>query len=221
MPVNPQYIVLSLLLVAPGFVAVIISITLGVVERDLSNFTMLVVSIVSSILIDSVFFAIVYQLGANVSTIDSIKTLFFTPIFRSDYVFLLFTISAAFGILYSLGLVFDIHHRIRDRLWSLNDRKRHPWQPWEGTLRDSYMIQVITSDRELVVGELGEYSRVDKSRQLRLENPEWLNQETGEMERDGSESVLLLEDDIERVYVRMSERGRKDWVEEHGNKENG
>jgi hypothetical protein len=219
MPVDPQYLVLSLLLVAPGFVAVIIAITLGVVERDLSNFTMLVVSIVSSILIDSVFLAIVYRLGADVSTIDSIRTLFFTPIFRADFVFLLFGISVIFGLGYSLGLVFDIHHILRERFWRLNDRKRHPWQPWEGTLRDAYMVQVITSDRELVVGELGEYSRVNKSRQLRLENPEWMNQETGQLEPDGSESVLLLEEDIDRVYVRLSEEGRKNWVRKNADGE--
>lgn len=219
MPVDPQYLVLSLLLVAPGFVAVIIAITLGVVERDLSNFTMLVVSIVSSILIDSVFLGIVYRLGADVSNLDSIRTLFFTPIFRPDYVFLLFGLSAGLGVVYSLGLVFDVHHRVRDRLWSLIDRKRHPWQPWEGTLRDAYMVQVITSDRELVVGKLGEYSRVNKSRQLRLEDPEWLNQDTGELEPEDSESVLLLEDDIERVYVRMTESGRVAWMEEHGDEE--
>lgn len=214
MPIDPQYVILSLLLVAPGFVAVIIAITIGVVERDLSNFTMLIISIVSSILIDSVFFGIVYRLGADISTLNSIKTLFFTPIFRVDYVFMLFGISAGFGFVYSLGLVFDIHHRIRGWFWSLNDRKRHPWQPWEGTLRDAYMVQVITSDRGLVVGKLGEYSRVNKPRQLRLENPEWLNQDTGELEPDGSESVLLFEDDIERVYIRMSESGREDWMKE-------
>lgn len=219
MPINPQYLVLSLLLVAPGFVAVIIAITVGVVERDLSNFTMLVVSIVSSILIDSVFLGIVYRLGANVSTLDSIRTLFFTPIFRPDFVFLLFGLSVIFGLVYSLGLVFDIHHSLRKRFWRLNDRKRHPWQPWEGTLRDAYMVQVITSDRELVVGELGEYSRVNKPRQIRLENPEWLNQDTGELSPDGSESVLLLEEDIDRVFVRLSEEGRENWLDENGNGE--
>ena len=47
-------------LVAPGFISVLLATTIGVVEREPSRFKILIASLISSLLIDTVFLAI-YQ----------------------------------------------------------------------------------------------------------------------------------------------------------------
>ncbi|WP_394354983.1 DUF6338 family protein [Halorarum halophilum] len=207
---SPEYILLALLLITPGFIATLIAISLGVVEKEVTDTELLGFSLVSSLIIDTVFIAIYQMAGGTVSTLSSTRTIFFTPQFRADLVLGLLTASVALGVVYAVGLTYDVPKQIRRRLWSRNAYSRHHRQPWEGGLENAHEVCVITSDRELVNGILSEYSRVGKERQLVLENPSWLNRSSGEMDNHGEHSVVLLEDDIQRLSIITTKNDKSD-----------
>lgn len=198
---NPEYVLLALLLIAPGFIATLVAISIGVVERQVTDTELLGVSLVSSVIIDTLFLSAYQLTGGSVSNFSSTQTIFFQPEFRADLVFGLLSMSILLGFIYALGLTYHIPKRIRRGVWSRNDYSRHPRQPWEGALESAHEVNVITSDRELVNGVLSEHSRVGKERQLVLENPAWLDRAEGEMKQQGEKEVVLLESDIQRLTI--------------------
>ncbi|WP_410766422.1 DUF6338 family protein [Haloferax sp. DFSO60] len=198
---SPQYILLALLLVAPGFISTLIAINLGVVERKISETRLLGVSLVSSLIIDTVFIELYQRTGGSVTSLSGTQTIFFTPQFRGDLVLGLLAGSVVLGLLYAIALTYDIPKRIRRGIWSRNHYSRHHRQPWEGALENAHEVNVITSDRELVNGILSEYSRVEKERQLVLQDPSWLDRQSGNLVKSGEKSVVLLEDDIQRLTI--------------------
>lgn len=198
---SPEYVLLALLLIAPGFISTLIAISLGVVEREVTETRLFGVSLVSSVIIDTAFISAYQMTGGRVTSLSSTKTIFFTPQFRADLVLGLLFGSLVLGFIYAVGLTYDVPKRIRRWLWSRNHYSRHHRQPWEGALENAHEITVITSDRELVNGILTEYSRVGKERQLVLGDPSWLNRSEGELTRNGEHSVVLLEDDIQRLSI--------------------
>lgn len=218
---SPDNIFLSLLLVAPGFIAVLIAIIFGVVERDIPDSQLLGVSIVSSVIIDWIFLIIVQVVfGETIESAAAIKNLFFNPEFRPLYVGFLLSLSVVLGLIYTIILIGDHHEHWRDNLWEIlrqDERKRTPWQPWQGTLRDAYLLRVHLSEGDKISGSLKEYSRVGKPRQLALHDPEWYNPETDSFEDAGVDSIILFEDDIERVEIIMTETQKEEWNEQNKN----
>lgn len=205
---SPEYIILALLLIVPGFIATLIGINLGVVEREIPETRLLVTSLVSSLLIDTIFIGIYQWCGGSVTSLSGTQTVFFTPQFRADLVLGLLTVSVVIGFIYAILLTYDIPKKTRQKLWSRNHYSRHHRQPWEGALENAHEINVITSDRELVNGVLTEYSRVGKERQLVLQNPSWLDRSSGELVDEDEHSVVLLEDDIHRLTI-ITQKGDK------------
>lgn len=198
---NPQYILLALLLIAPGFIATLVGISLGVVEREINDSKLFGVSLVTSLIIDTIFISVYQWQGGTVSSLSSTRTIFFDPQFRADLVLLLLALSFGVGLVFAIGLVYDIPKLLRRLLWSRNEYSRHHRQPWEGALEDAHEVNVLTSDRELVNGILSEYSRVGKERQLVLESPAWLEKDTGEMVQKNEKEVILFESDIQRLTI--------------------
>lgn len=198
---SPEYIFLALLLIAPGFVATLIAINLGVVERKISETVLLGTSLVSSLLIDTIFIAIYQLAGGSVTSLSGTHSIFFTPQFRAELVLGLLFGSIGLGFIYAIGLTLNIPKRIRQWIWSRNDYSRHHRQPWEGALNNAHEVNVITSDRELVNGILTEYSRVEKERQLILQDPSWFDRSSGELVNEEVHSVVLLGDDIRRLTI--------------------
>lgn len=198
---SPEYILLALLLIVPGFISTFIAINLGVVERRVPETRLIFFSLVSSLLIDTVFIAVYQWAGGSVTSLSGTQSIFFTPQFRADLVLGLLAGSVGLGLAYAVGLTYDIPKRIRRRLWSRNHYSRHHRQPWEGALENAHEVNVITSDREMVNGILTEYSRVEKERQLVLQDPSWLDQSTGQLVNKDEQSVVLLEDDIQRLTI--------------------
>lgn len=198
---SPEYILLALLLVVPGFISTLLAINLGVVEGSVSDTKILGVSLVSSVIIDTIFLSLYQLSGGEVTSLSGTRTVFFSPQFRPEFVLSLLVMSLVLGGLYAIGITYELPERARRAIWSKNRYTRHHRQPWEGALEDAHEVAVITSDRELVNGILAEYSRVEKERQVVLTHPVWLDRRTGEMKDEGEHSVVLLEDDIERLSV--------------------
>lgn len=210
MQLTPQHLVFALLLIAPGFIATILAISWGAIEKEISNGRILAVSLVSSLLIDSTFIWIIQTFfDRTVTEPENIDSLFFQPRFQAGYVFLLVGLSVGLGFVYSIGLIVDAHGRSRQFLWNKfrrhDHRSRDPWQPWEGTLRDANLVKVYAKNGEVFSGKVYEYSRARKPRQLRLYEPEYWDKDAGKFKSGGETYMLFLEDDIQRVYVLLSD----------------
>lgn len=202
MAIVPQDITLWVLLVAPGLIAVQIAIWVGVVESTLTDSHMLVASLASSVLVDTVFFAVYEVVYGPIPDVATAESLFFSPSFRPELVLGLLAVSVLVGLVYSGLIVFDATGRLRSLAWGEGGAFRYPGQPWEGVLRGAEIVRVDTADGGIVVGRLGHYSRLDKPRELALRFPQWYDPETGTLVDAGDESVLLFEEDIRRVTVR-------------------
>ena len=200
--ITPQRLILALLLIAPGFIAVFVAITIGVVEREISNGRILIVSLVSSIVVDTLFLIIASLFGESVSTPYAFQQIIFTSGFSPQYIGLLLLLSVGLGLVYSLTIILDLHGGVREWMWGFSDRDRFPWQPWDGMMQDSFVVQVTTSDDEVVKGFLYEYSRAERPRQLRLRSPQWFGKTDWNPPKETD--VLLLQDDIDRISVLMT-----------------
>lgn len=197
MKLTGQTLVLAALLLAPGLIAVLIGITLGVVEQKVEEYQLYATSFVTSLLIDIVFIYIVQTWGTSVTGQSDLEAVFFgSEQFHVESAVLLFTLSALFGVAYAIALTFNVTHQARNLLTRFHGHRRNPWQPWEGALRDADQVMVELEDED-VVGRLSEYSRVEKERQIVLRAPVFPDYE----KEPSREKVILTEDQIITVHV--------------------
>ena len=201
---SPENLLISLLLIAPGFVAAYIFIVIGVIEKEISNTKFVILCLVLSGVIDSVFLTVVELLGHSLTSPAGIQSVFFDNRFHPEYVGLLGVITVVVGVSFSWMLIMDVPNTVRERMWGDRDLRRNPWQPWEGVLRkateERLAAQVLTSDDQLVKGQVIEYSRAGRSKELYLSDPRWFDEHSEDFVEGGS-GVLLLEDDIVRLEV--------------------
>ncbi|WP_394743163.1 DUF6338 family protein [Natronococcus roseus] len=210
---SPENLLISLLLIAPGFVAAYIAISIGVIEKEISNSKFVILCLVLSGIIDSIFLTAVELLGHQITSPEGIESIFFGSRFYPEYVGLLGVVTIVVGGILSWALVSDIPGSVRKLMWGDKTLRRNPWQPWEGVLRratrNQSVAQILTSDDELVKGQVTEYSRADKSKEIYLYDPLWFDKTAGEWVEGGS-GVLLLEEDIVRLeIVELSDRESK------------
>lgn len=206
MPITAETLTLAALLIAPGVIAVLIGITLGVVEQEVDRDLLYLTSFVSSIGIDLVFIWIVQLTGGRISSREELEATFFgSTHFHIEKAVLLFALSCGFGLLYAIGLTYNLADTGRRTLARFTSHRRNPWQPWVGGLRDAKVVQVTLNDADEteVVGLLNEYSRAEKERQLVLHKPQFDFEE-----EPNREKVILTDDEFRHVQVR-STRQRK------------
>jgi len=73
-------------------------------------------------------------------------------------------------------------------------------------MNDATVVRVKMPSDARVIGRVREYSRAEKPHELWLDDVYWVDEDTGEPFSDGvTESIVLLEGDIERVTVLDSE----------------
>jgi hypothetical protein len=213
---DPEYLLLALILIVPGFIAAFIGVTLGVVEQRISNAKWVIVSLVSSLIILSGFLGITQFLGDSVTSPEAVVYVFFTPEFQINRILILLGLSVGLGFIYAVVLARNFHIWVRGMVWNGTDRKRNPWQPWEGAMKDAHLVQVVTKDDELVAGELEEYSRAGKDRQLVLRNVAWFADNQNNTENPESKAVkeMFFDDEIKQVSILMTEDGAERLVRE-------
>jgi hypothetical protein len=197
MPVTAQALILASLLIAPGLIAVLIGTSLGVVEREIRPYQLYGAAFVSSLIIDIIFVWFVQVCGMQITNRSALENVFFTESgFQVIAAVGLFTIATIVGIMYAVGLHFDIPDKCRGLLGRFTSRRRNPWQPWEGTLKNADQVQLELSTGHKVIGRLGEYSRVGKERQIMLQSPQF------DFENESNrKKILIFEDDIESVSI--------------------
>lgn len=198
----PQDITLWVLLVAPGLIAVQLAIWIGVVETKLSDSRMLVASLVSSIVIDALFFGFYQVAYGPIGQLETAETIFFTPRFRPELVLALVGLSILVGLVYAFLIIHDATGRLRRWAWGDKDLFRYPGQPWEGTLVDADIVRIDTKNDQIVIGRVGDYSRVDKPNEVVLRYPQWWDPAEGYLVDKKDDAVLFRADDIRRLTVR-------------------
>lgn len=194
-------------LVAPGFVAVMTAISLAGIEGDHSQFVLLVWSLVTSLIIDTVFLGIYQLIIDPITSTGEISDILLSPYLRVDIIMMILVGSVLLGILAAIGLIVELPTKARRLLQSKSALSYTPRQPWENFMRESRMIHVKTSDDQLYAGDVMEWSRAEKPREVRLSNPEWYNPDKEEFESVGREDLLLLDDDIDRLVMHSWDDG--------------
>jgi len=199
-------------LIAPGFIAVMTAITLAAVEDRPSRFVLLVACLVSSLLIDTLAVGIYQTAVSPVTGVGQIAGLFFAPRFRWEYVLGLVIVSLLIGVIYAWLINIGVPDKARGILQSGDHVTYNPRQPWTNTLHDASWIRINTSDDQLFIGDLVEWSRADRSKQLRIANPWRYNKQIDDFEamsteEDRGQEMLFLEEDIDRILILDSDDG--------------
>ncbi|MCY4730554.1 rhomboid family intramembrane serine protease [Natronomonas gomsonensis] len=202
MALLPSDIIFYVVLIAPGFVAVMTAVSLAAIEDEISQPVLLIWSLVSSVIIDSLFLEAYQVLEGPIESFDVLRTLFFTPSFRADLILLILFFSVVVGIVYAVGILADLPGRLRRGIQSTAHIKYNPRQPWENFMKGARSIRIKTSDDELYTGDVVEWSRAGKPKEVRVDHPYRYSLEEEDYECVGGDSMLFLEEDIDRVMLR-------------------
>lgn len=191
-------------LIAPGFVAVATTISLAAVERQHSRFTLLVWSLILSIIIDALAVFAYQSLVGPIRSFNQMYALLFNPGIQVGYIFLVLVLSMVVGGLGAGFVLLSIPERARQLAQSKANIVVNPRQPWANFIRDTGWVRVKTADHATYAGLVSEWSRANRQRELRIEQPNILTtNDDGKQEfvpADG-ESMLFLETDIDRVVM--------------------
>lgn len=196
-------------LVAPGFIAVMTAISLASVENEMPSFVILIWSLVSSLVVDTLFLGVYQSLYGGITSLDALTGIFFQPYFRSDLILVILVASFGLGLVYTGALLGNLPGHLR-RLIQRKARIRYnPRQPWENFMKLAGTVLVKTSDDQLYFGRVVEWSRANKPKELWIDQLSRYDKERDEIEPYGGESseegpgsdAVFLEDDIDRVIL--------------------
>jgi len=208
--VTVETLSVAALLIAPGLLAVLIGVTLGVVEQKISRDKLYLTSFISSIFIDLIFIGIIQTFGGyQITDRASLEQVFFgTEQFNVGAAILLALVSIGLGVAYGLGLTYNISHYFREKIALYRSHHRNPWQPWVGGLRDADQVMVEMETGDDVTGRLAEFSRIEKERQLVLRSPVFPDFE----DEPAREKLIITEDQITRVHVLTTREREGFWT---------
>ena len=192
-------VALYTVLIAPGFVAVMTAITLSAIERTQSRFVLLVWSVVSSIIIDTIGIAVYQHFHTPINTFGALSSILFTPRFRSEYVLAIFLLALIMGFIYSLFILAEIPEKFRAGVQHWSAITYNPRQPWQNFMREAGSIRIKTHDDEFYAGDVSEYSRAGRDRQVRIKNPHLWQPDNGGYQDMGREDMLFMEDGMDRI----------------------
>lgn len=133
------------------------------------------------------------------------RTFLFDPFFRVDLIAVIFLLSGIIGLIYTAVILTDLPNRLRRLLQAKAQIKYNPRQPWENFMNTARSIRIKTSDDELYAGDVVEWSRAGKPKEVRVKNPYRYSLEREDYERVGGGSMLFLEEDIDRIMLRESD----------------
>jgi hypothetical protein len=188
-------------LIAPGFVAVMTAVSLAAIEDDIKQFVLLVWSLVSSLLIDSLFVG-TYQLFVEpITSFSQFQGILFDPAFRIVYILVIFAVSLFVGVLYAAAILIDLPGILRGIIQAKMQVSYSRCQPWENYLKHADQVMVKTSDDQLFIGDVSGWSRANRQKELRITDPHRYNEREQEFEPVGGTEQLFLNDDIQRITV--------------------
>lgn len=192
-------------LVAPDFVAVMTAISLAAIEDDIKQFVLLIWSLVSSLLIDTLFIGIYQTLVEPITSFAQFQSILFNPAFRIDYILLIFGTSLIIGVLYAAAILIDLPGILRNVLQSKMQISYSRRQPWEEYLKQADQVMVKTSDDQTYIGDVIGWSRAGREKELRISNPHRYNTSIKDFEAVGGPEQLFRDEDIQRITMLKSD----------------
>lgn len=197
----PESAIFYAVLIAPGFIAVMTAISLAAIEDDIKQFVLLIWSLVSSLLIDTLFIAVYQLLVRPITSFAQFQSILFDPAFRIGYILLIFVTSLFVGILYAVAILVDLPGILRDFLQSKMQISYSRRQPWEEYLKHANQVMVKTSDDQTYVGDVIGWSRAGREKELRLSDPHRYNKNIKDFEPVGGPEQFFRDGNIQRITV--------------------
>ncbi|EMA56837.1 DUF6338 family protein [Halococcus thailandensis] len=195
---SPENVLLSLIVVAPGFIAVYTAIIFGGLKESLSDGRLLGASIAAAFIIDPLFFWGYTLFGGEIADPTAAVGLFFEGGFRPERVLILTLLSVGVGISGAVAVSGDFTYIAREALQRQFDVNSHPHQPWEGSLKTANLVRVLTTE-SWFQGYIAEWSESGNERQITLDYPaEWDGENWSEM---GLAKMIFFEEDIKQIHV--------------------
>jgi hypothetical protein len=188
-------------LIAPGFVAVMTAISLAAIEDEIKQFVLLIWSLVLSLIIDTFLITVYDWLVAPVTSINQLRQILFEPSFRADCVAIVLATSVVVGMIYAAGVLVDVPGVIRKKFQSKMQVKYSTSQPWEEILKEADQVKVNTTDDQIFVGHVVGWSRAGREKELRLKHVEGYNPNKREMEDLHGDELFLQGSNIQRITV--------------------
>lgn len=188
-------------LIAPGFVAVMTAISLAAIEDDIKQFVLLIWSLVSSLLIDTLFIVVYQLLVEPIISFAQFQSILFDPAFRIDYILLIFGTSLFVGVLYAAAILIDLSGILRDILQAKMQISYSRRQPWEEYLKHADQVMVKTSDDQTYIGDVIGWSRAGRQKELRISDPQRYNKNIENFEPVGGPEQFFRDDNIQRITM--------------------
>lgn len=204
-PLSGDTAIFYVVLIAPGFVAVMTAISLAAVEQDHSQFVLLVWSLVTSLIIDTVFLFLYQTHVEEISSFSQFSGILFSPNFRVDIIAGILLGSVVLGVVAAAGLLVDVPGRSRRLLQRWSTVSYNPRQPWENFMRTAKSVRIKTTDDEAYVGDVLEWSRAEKPREVRIGDPHRFDIMEDDYVPVGGEAMLFLDKDIDRILLRSED----------------
>lgn len=212
--------------VAPGFITVMTAISLASVEDEIPSFVILIWSLVSSLVIDTVFLAFYQWWYGGITSFDAMTGIFFLPYFRTDLIFAILLGSFSLGLIYTGAILGNLPGHIRMLIQRKARITYNPRQPWENFMSLAGSVLVKTNDDQLYSGRVVQWSRATKPKELWIDDLSRYDKERDELEPFGGETAesgpgsdaVFLEDNIDRVVIWEKSTRKSYWRQWWGNR---
>jgi len=187
---SPENVLLSLIVVAPGFIAVYTAIIIGGLEESLSDGRLLGASIAAAFIIDPLFFW-GYTLFGGRSLTQQQRLDCFRRRIQARASSHTRTSLCSSRVVGAVAVSGDFAYAARERLQRRFDVNSHPHQPWVGSLKTANIVRVLTTE-SWFQGYIAEWSESGNERQIALGYPaEWDGDGWSKM---GLTKILLFEE---------------------------
>jgi len=197
MSFSAEELIVTLILIVPGFISVNLAIHLFGTSRKFSEFEKSTWSLFLSFVIDALFLW-----HHKLDTIEEIRS-FGVLFLELGNIIELFLISIIVGFLCALFLrtgIVNIFHRT---LWLFSERKNYVQSPWEISLRNADWI-IVTSDKIEYFGWLAANSTHEQKREIVLGDPEIIVRDEKGEESEAipcGKQLIIPEEKIAQIVV--------------------
>lgn len=192
-----EELIVTLILIVPGFISVNLAIHLFGSSRKFSEFEKSSWSLFLSFIVDALF--LWHRKVETIEKIGDLAILFF----EVKNILELFLISILVGFVCAIFLRLEILDKFHNIIWLFSKQKSYVEQPWDISLRTANWI-IVTSDKIEYLGWLAAYSTHEQKREIVLGDPKIIvrDKQGKAIQRIScGESLFLPERKIDKVIV--------------------
>ena len=193
---SAEDLIVTLILIIPGFISVNLAIQLFGTSRKFSEFEKSTWSLFLSFVVDALF---LWHNDVNTMQEMGDLAISFLEVWN---ILELFSISIIVGVLCALFLRLEILSVFHKTVWLFSERKNYVQHPWEISLRNADWI-IVTSDKIEYLGWLAAYSTHEQKREIVLGEPKIIVRDKGKAtgKIPHGQQLILPERKIDKVIV--------------------